>query len=77
MLGNMQCAEKNEKNLLGNQTDEVNESRGNSFVLMLWAALLTVTRLGFQLTLCQQTGCCVELLESWFDAGQVAKILLF
>ena len=29
-------------------------------------------RIGFQVTVCHQTGCYMEQMESWFDAGQVA-----
>ena len=29
-------------------------------------------KIGFQITICQQTDCYVEQLESWFDAGHLA-----
>ena len=29
-------------------------------------------RIGFQVTVFHQTGCYMEQMESWFDAGQVA-----
>ena len=32
--------------------------------------------IGFQLTVCQQTGCYVQQPESWFDAGQIALFLI-
>ena len=32
-------------------------------------------KIGFQLTVCQQTGCHMEELESWFDGSAICHIV--
>ena len=71
MFGNIECAKKDEKT--DGKIKQLIKYLELKVILCVAALVNTFDsdKTGFHLTVCQQFGCYVQQLESWFDARQI------